>query len=445
MTKRATTTEAILESISDGVFTVDSDWRITTFNRAAEEITGTPREEAVGKVCSDVFRCSMCETGCALRETLASGRPVIGRTGFIIDAHGGRVPISVSTAVLRDSRGRITGGAETFRNLSEIEALRKELRGRCEAGDIVSRSPLMKRIFEVLPAVAASTSTVLVQGETGTGKELLARTIHSMSPRSQGPFVAVNCSALPDTLLESELFGYKAGAFTGAGKDKPGRFALARGGTLFLDEIGELAPPMQVKLLRFLQDRRFEPLGAVRSESSDARVITATNRDLHAAMKEGGFREDLYYRVNVMRIEMPPLRRRLEDVPILVDSFIGHLNKVQGRSIRGISPEALSILMAHDWPGNVRELENVIERAFIVCSGETIGIESLPPELSGGTIPAKRLRGMRETRRETDAAAIRAAFARLGDRPSAVAKDLGIHRSTLYRMMKALGIERNGS
>jgi len=213
-------TEAILESISDGVFTVDQNWNITSFNRAAEKITGISRKEAIGRQCCDVFRSSMCETGCALEKTTKTGKPIIGRSGYIIDARGNRIPISVSTAVLRNSQGKIIGGAETFRDLSEVEGLRKELEGRFSVGDLVSRSPLMERIFEVMPAVAQSPSTVLILGETGTGKEFVAKTIHSLSPWSKGPFVAVNCGALPDTLLESELFGYKAGAFTGAVKDK---------------------------------------------------------------------------------------------------------------------------------------------------------------------------------------------------------------------------------
>src|SRR3990170_2420861 len=192
--------------------------------------------------------------------------PVNGRSGFIVDADGTRIPISVSTAVLRDAGGHVVGGAETFRDLSEVEALRRELEGRLRVGDLVSRSPVMQKVFEVLPAIAASPSTVLILGETGTGKELVARTIHSLSPQSKGPFVAVNCGAIPDTLLESELFGYKAGAFTGATRDKPGRFAVAKGGTLFLDEIGEVSPALQVRLLRVLQERTYEPLGATRSD-----------------------------------------------------------------------------------------------------------------------------------------------------------------------------------
>ena len=236
--------DSILESISDGVFTVNTDWLVSSFNRAAEEITGVSRREAIGRPCSEVFRSNMCGTDCALQQTLKTGQPVIGKSGYIIDRDGNRIPISVSTAVLRDGDGHVIGGAETFRDLSEVEALRQELAGRVRVGDLVSRSPLMQRLFEVLPAIAASPSTVLILGETGTGKELIARTIHDLSLRREGPFIAVNCGALPDTLLESELFGYKAGAFTGAAKDKPGRFALARGGSIFLDEIGEISPAL---------------------------------------------------------------------------------------------------------------------------------------------------------------------------------------------------------
>ncbi len=343
-TESRTPTDAILESISDGVFTVDPQWRITSFNRAAEKITGISRSQAQGRLCSEVFHSSMCEAECALRRTLKTGKPIIGRSGFIINARGERIPISVSTAVLKDNQGRIQGGAETFRDLSDVEALRRELDARFRIGDLSSRSPLMQKVFEVLPAVAASPSTVLILGETGTGKELLARTIHALSPRAKGPFIAVSCGALPDTLLESELFGYKTGAFTGAQKDKPGRFSLARGGTLFLDEIGEVSPALQVRLLRVLQEKTYEPLGATRSESTDARIIAATNKDLAERMKQGLFREDLYYRVNVVRVELPPLRRRKEDVPALAERFIERLNRHQGKQISGLSEEAMARL-----------------------------------------------------------------------------------------------------
>lgn len=433
-------TDAILESISDGVFTVDLEWRVTSFNRAAEEITGVSRQEAIGRRCSEVFRSSMCGVTCALQQTLKAGAPVIGKSGYIINADGDRIPISISTAVLRDAEGRVIGGAETFRDLSEVEALRQELGGKFRAGELTSRSPLMQRVFEVLPAIAGSPSTVVILGETGTGKELMARTIHSLSPRKKAPFIAVNCGALPDTLLESELFGYKAGAFTGANKDKPGRFALAKGGTLFLDEIGEISPALQVRLLRVLQEKTYEPLGSVRSESADVRVIVATNKDLAGQVRQGFFREDLYYRINVVSVELPPLRRRKEDIPLLADQFIARFNRLQQKSVQGITAEALSLLMAHDWPGNIRELENVVERAFILCGDGEINIAHLPKELTAHGNSAAWNSDIRSAHDILDAESIRAALERNDFNRLAAARDLGIHKTTLFRKIKKLGL-----
>ena len=435
-----TPTEAILESISDGVFTVDLEWRISSFNRAAETITGVSRADAIGRRCSEVFRSSMCGATCALRQTLKTGKPVIGKSGYIIDANGNQIPISTSTAVLRDSDGRVIGGAETFRDLSEIEALRRELEGRFRVGDLVSRSALMQRIFEALPAIAASPSTVLILGETGTGKDLVAQTIHNLSPRRKAPFVAVNCGALPETLLESELFGYKAGAFTGATRNKPGRFAMAGSGTLFLDEIGEISPTLQVRLLRVLQERTYEPLGSTRSETTQARIIVATHQDLAEQMRKGAFREDLYYRVNVVRVELPPLRRRKEDIPLLVDQFIEHFNHLQRKSIRGITAEALSLLMVHRWPGNVRELENAIERAFIMCPEGRIGLEHLPDELTSHGVCKPAVPSMKAAHDLLDTQSIRTALAQNNNNRSAAARSLGIHKTTLFRRMKKLGL-----
>jgi PAS domain S-box-containing protein len=445
-------TEAILESISDGVFTVDHQWRITSFNRAAEAITGVPRDEAVGRRCADVFRSSMCETACALGETMQTGEPVIDRSGFIVDADGRRIPISVSTALLRDEDGEVVGGVETFRDLSLVEELRSELAGRTQVGDLVSRSPAMRGIFEILPQAAASESTVLLQGETGTGKELLARAIHDLSPRAEGPFVPVNCGALPDTLLESELFGYKAGAFTGAGKDKPGRFAMAEGGTLFLDEIGDVSPALQSRLLRVLEERTFEPLGGTESVRADVRVIAATNRDLDALVAEGDFRRDLYYRVNVVRLRVPPLRERKEDIPLLAGHFVERFNRLQGKAVTGVSREAMAVLLAHDYPGNVRELENVIERAFILCEEGDIERRHLPEDLlpraasPDGEAESTAERGaadggdLASAVRAAERRAILDALERNAGNREAAARDLGLHKSTLFRKVRALGL-----
>jgi PAS domain S-box-containing protein len=434
-------TDSILESISDGVFTVDGSWRITSFNRAAEEITGIDRKEAVGCRCSDVFRASMCEGECALRHTLETGSPLVNRVGFIIDGRGKRIPISVSTALLRDGAGRVVGGAETFRDLSLIEELRKEIAGRYRVGDIVSRSAAMQRLMEALPRVAESESTILLQGETGTGKELVARAIHGLSARRDRPFVAVNCGALPDTLLESELFGYKSGAFTGATRDKPGRFALARGGTLLLDEIGEVSPALQVRLLRVLQEKQFEPLGATRSESADVRVIAASNRDLTGLVENGAFRQDLYYRIKVMKLDLPPLRKRKEDIPLLLQHFIKLFNTVQNKRVTGVSPDVLGVLSAHDYPGNVRELQNIIEHAFVLLSEGPIETEHLPPELVPVSLRGGSGRGMAATMEACQAQAIREAVERNHGNRLAAARELGMHKSTFFRKVRLLGIE----
>jgi PAS domain S-box-containing protein len=435
--------ESILDSISDGVFTVDADWRITSFNRAAELITGVSRGEAIGKYCSDVFRASMCEAHCALRHTVKTGRPIVNQSAFIVRADGRRIPISVSTALLRDARGKIVGGAETFRDLSLVEELRKELEGRFQVGDLVSHSAAMRRVLELLPQIAPSDVTVLIHGETGTGKELLARAIHNLSTRKNKPFVPVNCGALPDTLLESELFGYVKGAFTGAVKDKPGRFALAEGGTIFLDEIGDISPALQVRLLRVLQEHTYEPLGSTRTHTANVRVLAATHRDLGSQIRKGLFREDLYYRLNVVKLDLPPLRKRKEDIPLLVEHFIATYNRRQGKSVGGVAPEAMSLLMAHDYPGNVRELENLIERAFVLCVGERIERMHLPPELTGQTAQVRPPVGERlEAQvRAAEVAAICTAIDMHGGNRLAAARALGLHKSTLFSKIKALGIE----
>jgi PAS domain S-box-containing protein len=440
----AIATDAILESISDGVFTIDRNWRILSFNRAAEQITGVAREDAVGRRCSDVFRASMCETECALRHTMESGAALVNKTTFIVTAEGKRIPISVSTALLRDRHGRVVGGAETFRDLTVIEELRKEIKGRFQVGDIVSHSPAMRRILEVLPRIAESESTVLVQGETGTGKELVARAIHGLSSRRDGPFVAVNCGALPDTLLESELFGYKAGAFTGATRDKPGRFALARGGTLFLDEIAEVSPALQVRLLRVLQERQFEPLGGTRAENTNARVVAATHRDLAAQVQSGAFRQDLYYRIKVVKLELPPLRRRREDIPFLIQHYIALFNAVRNKQVSGVSPDAMGVLLAHDYPGNVRELQNIIEHALVLLGEGQIELGHLPSELVPVARPSLGEGNMSDAVKAAESQAIRQALARHRGNRVAAAQALGMHRSTLFRKTRALGIAPPG-
>jgi len=431
--------DVILDSIADGVFTVDSAWRITSFNRAAEQITGVPSAEAIGQPCCDVFRASICEDHCSLRQTMQTGRPMVNRAVYIVDAQGRRVPISVSTAVLRDQQGRVIGGAETFRDLSLVEQLRKELHAQYTFFDIVGHSRAMRDLFDILPEVATSSTTVLIEGASGTGKELFARAIHNLSERRDGPFVAINCGALPDTLLESELFGYKAGAFTDARADKPGRFALADKGTVFLDEIADVSPAMQSRLLRVLEDQTFEPLGAVKPVQVDVRIIVATNRSLGDLVRDGAFREDLYYRVNVVRLLLPPLRDRREDIPLLVERFITRFNRVHNKDIAALSPEALGALMRHDFPGNVRELENIIEHAFVLCPAGMIEPVHLPDSVRPAPPPGAALASGRRLK-DIQANLIADALRRNGGSRTAAARELGIHPSTLFRKVKALSI-----
>ncbi|MBN2372257.1 sigma 54-interacting transcriptional regulator [bacterium] len=433
--------DVILDSIADGVFTVDLEWRITSFNHASELITGVPRDEAIGRPCCEVFRANICENDCALRRTMKTGRPVVNEPVSIIRSDGEQTPISVSTALLKDKKGDIIGGVETFRDLRQVMELRKELRHQYTMSDIISRNHAMQKLFAILPQVAQSESTVLIEGASGTGKELFAHAVHRLSPRSKNPFVIINCAALPDTLLESELFGYKAGAFTDAKKDKPGRFALAEGGTIFLDEIGDISQALQVRLLRVLQNGQYEPLGGTGTVKANVRVIAATNKSLKDEVSSGRFREDLYYRINVIRFFIPPLKERKEDIPLLVEHFIEHFNRLMGKNIMGVSDQAMAILMQYDWPGNVRELENALEHAFILCRQTLIMPEHLPEHLRHKGALEKISTGLKLN--EIEAQAIMAALERNDWRTVATARELGIDKNTLRRKIIRFGIHKH--
>ena len=436
-----TANEIILESISDGVFTVDHNWRIMSFNRAAEEITGTSREEAIGRFCWEVFRSNMCEGDCALKRTMKEGKSFLSSSTYIINNRQQRVPISVSTSPLKNDKGDVLGGVETFRDHSLVEELRRELNGNFELGDMVSRSMAMKKIFNILPQVAESDSTVLIEGETGTGKELLASALHNLSWRKDAPFVAINCGALPDTLLESELFGYKAGAFTNADKDKPGLFQAAGKGTLFLDEIGDTSAAFQVRLLRVLEEKEFQPLGSVEKIKTDTRIIAATNRDLSEMVEKGEFRRDLFYRINVVQFQLPPLRERMEDIPVLIERFMKKMNNLRGFSVSDVSREVMSLLLNHDYPGNIRELENIIEHAFVLCHDGEIETSHLPPSLF---LPQKARAvvhtSIEESVRLSEEETILEALKRNNYNRLAASKELGIHKSTLFRKLKKYNI-----
>jgi len=430
----------IFDAISQGIFTINSDGRITSFNRKAEEITGYKGEEVVGMPCCDIFQTDICEEDCTLKHSIRTGQQIEDREVTILTKDGRRLPIAISTAALINDHGLVLGGVEMFRDLSAVKELRKRLFGTYMLEDIVSKSRLMQNIFEMLPLVANSKSNVLIEGESGTGKELIARAVHNLSPRKDKPFVAVNCGALPDTLLESELFGYKKGAFTDAKTDKPGRFARAEGGSLFFDEIGDLSQVMQVKLLRVLQEKEYEPLGGTEPVSTDVRIIAATNTDLTHEVQRKKFRQDLYFRLNVVRLTIPPLRERREDIPLLIQHFTDRFNAVQGRRIQRCSERVMAILMAHSYPGNVRELENAIEHAFVVCAGNTIQLEDLPPQLLGGANDREGETQTSTPLQNAEAETIRSVLERNDRNRTLSAKELGISRNTLWRKMKRYGI-----
>ena len=431
------TLHLIFNSLPMGVFTIDGMGVITAFNQAAERITGYRCEEAVGRRCDEIFQANICQQDCPLKQSVSGRPPGTAREVRILAKDGRERLIEVTTAALVDDRGDIVGGVEMFRDLAQLISLRKQIENTYVFEDIVSKNAGMRLILERLTLFAQSASTVLIEGASGTGKELVARALHNLGPRVKKPFIAVNCAALPENLLESELFGYAKGAFTDAKASKPGRFALADGGSIFLDEIGDLSPAMQVKLLRVLQEREFEPLGAVESVHVDVRVIAATNCNLAEAVKNRQFREDLYYRLNVVRIALPPLAERRDDIPLLVQHFIDRFNARFGRRIKRATEEALAVLLNAPFPGNIRELENAIEHAFVVCDGDEIGLRHLPPNLQGRPSALSKLIAERETSplAEAEADAIRRAVAQ-GATRAEVAQRLGLSRATLWRKMK---------
>ncbi|MDY7034904.1 MAG: sigma 54-interacting transcriptional regulator [Thermodesulfobacteriota bacterium] len=438
-------TQIILDSIADGVFTVNPELKITSFNRAAEKITGVKKDEAIGRHCWEVFRASICEKQCSMRYTMKTGSPIVNQSIFIINLEGDRIPVSISTALLKDEKGNVMGGAETFRDLSVVEELRKELNARHSFLDIISKNIEMHRLFQMVEQVSESDTTILIEGESGTGKELFAKAIHSLSHRKNRPMITVNCGSLPDTLLESELFGYKAGAFTDAKKDKPGRLALAEGGTLFLDEIGDISPALQIRLLRVLQDRVYEPLGSTKSEKANVRIVAATNKKLASLVKDGFFRQDLYYRINVVRLALPPLRNRKEDIPLLTEHFIRKYNSLNGKEIQSLSPEVLPILMTHDFPGNIRELENIVEYGTLVCKNGIIGIQHLPDylrQMSNGLekVVPQKTRNI-DSLDEMEKSYIYEVLKKNNWNRTATALQMGIHTTTLWRKIKRLKLQ----
>jgi PAS domain S-box-containing protein len=427
----------VFKSITDAVMTIDRELVVTSFNPAAERITGFRADEAIGRRCSEVLRTDICHRRCVLKEALATDAAVESVRVNIITREGLEKPILLSAAVLRDDCDTAIGAVEIFQDAGATDHLDQRLAQRHALEGIIHGSPAMRRIIDMLPNIAASDCSVLIVGPSGSGKELVAQAIHNLSPRRFGPYVRLNCAALPANLLESELFGYVKGAFTDARRDKPGHFALANGGTLLLDEITEMEPSLQVKLLRVLNNGEYQPLGSTETLHTDARIIASTNADVEEALHEGRFREDLYFRVDVVTVELPALGDRREDIPLLIDHFVGKLSLKTGKPIRSISPAAMRLMQRYSFPGNVRELENAVEHAFVMCQGERIEVEHLPTSIVQRAEHQRRRAAGPPSERRTIEEALRR---NLGNRTRA-AEELGIHRSTLWRKLKTLGLE----
>jgi PAS domain S-box-containing protein len=431
---------AILESIEEGVFTVDLDCRITSFNRAAEKITGISRVEALGRPCSEILHTNFCKGDCVLRKVMTTISSSVNIGVYMCRSDSKSIPISVNASILRNSEGRIIGGVETFRDLTALNRLRKPPHRYSHFENMVSRNEAMQNIFSTLVQISNSDCNILIEGATGTGKELLARAIHNNSPYKMGPFVPVNCGALPDTLIESELFGYKAGAFTDAKTDKPGRFRRAQNGTIFLDEIGDISPAVQTRLLRVLEDKTYEPLGSTHPSRTNARVVVASHHNLDQLVEEKKFREDLYFRVNVMKLSLPPLAERKEDIPLLVNHFIKRFNIEKDQKILGFTQEAMAALMLYNWPGNIRELENAIEHAFVLCKKKMIDLQLLPEKILSEINVT--FTGPLTTLKKIEKNAILQALCRNEWKQSITAKELGINKNTLRRKMIRYGIKK---
>jgi PAS domain S-box-containing protein len=432
--------EAIFHSVADGILTLDNDLQVVHANRAALRMLGTGEAELAGRPVGDVLRGGTVELEPLLRRTLADGRSIRAREG-VLETRGGDVRVELSTGRLVDLSGDVGGAVLVLRDITRVRDLEARLGDRTSLHAIVGRSHAMQEIFALIEQVAPTESTVLIQGESGTGKELIADAIHRSSRRADGPFVKVNCSALSEGLLESELFGHVKGSYTGAHQDRKGRFELASGGTLLLDEVGDLSDRIQVKLLRVLQEREIERVGDSRTRAVDVRILAATHRPLRRLVEEERFREDLFYRLNVIPLRVPPLRERREDVPLLAARFLEELRGTTGRSVERISPDALRVLMDHRWPGNVRELRNAVEHAMVKCRGPVLLAEDLPRELieeSAGVTRTAKTRGADARSVERDR--IRVALEESGWNRTRAAERLGIDRSTLWRRMRKLGI-----
>jgi PAS domain S-box-containing protein len=426
-------TDNILNSLSEGIFAHDLERRIFYFSTRASELTGLSAEDVMGRDCHDVFEGGLCSENCSF----CGGGTInpFDRKHYPIsfsDKKGRRKECDLTVVPLKDEEGKIYGVAASLRDNSELNLLKLRNREINSFRGIIGNDPQMIDVFEQIKDVADYNFPVHVFGETGTGKELVAAAIHNESQRRNKPFVPVNCGALPESLIESELFGHVRGAFSGAVKDKKGRFELAEGGTIFLDEIGELSKDMQVKLLRFLQEGTFDKVGGEKTMTANVRVISATNRNLKKEVENKRFREDLYYRLNVIPVGLPPLRNKKNDIPLLVAHFLNRIGEMHHGKVPQFSEEALAVMMQYHFPGNVRELENAVQYAIVRSRGKTIMPEHLPMEFAGMTADSMNRRG---PAKKLDASSVVDAVAKAGGNKSKAARLLGVGRATLYRFL----------
>jgi len=444
--------EQIIDTMADGVFTLDNRGWVTSWNRSMERISGYTADEAMGHSCQ-ILRCSRCfgkkcPSGIRSCRILKEGISEANEC-LLMHKDGHNVPVIKNARVVRDPNQQIIGVVETVTDLSEISRARQEaeealirLGEKHRLDNLIGKSHEMQKVFAAINAAAASDATILIMGESGTGKELVAGAIHQRSTRTTYPLMAVNCSALTESLLESELFGHVKGAFTGATQNRTGRFEQADGGTVFLDEIGEISPYIQVKLLRVLQEREIERVGDSKTRKVNIRIMAATNRDLYSRVQEGNFRDDLYYRLKVFPIVLPPLKIRKEDIPLLTRHFIDRQNRKTGKTITGISQQAMRVFLDHSWPGNVRELENAIEHAFVLCNRDQIEISDLPLEIrqpadgfSPGAIAGAAARKVR-IGRDLSAEQLIELLETTDWNKAAVARRLGVSRTAVWKYMK---------
>ncbi len=427
----------VLDNLDLGVFTVTRGGLITFFNTIAEKISGFRRKEVIGRPCAVLLGEGPATGADLLKQAIEGAKAQSNKKGMLTAKDGRRIPIRGNYMALRNDQGRVIGGLATIQDLSLIDELHRAISSKYTFGDMIGKDPAIQKVFDIVPVIAESDATVLIEGATGTGKDLLARVIHNASRRAKKAMVKVNCAALPDNLLESEMFGYVKGAFTGADRDKPGRFQDADGGTIFLDEIGDLPLSLQAKLLRVLEDKEFYPLGSRKTTKVNVRIIAATNQGLESMVAAKNFREDLFYRLNVIRVELPPLKDRRADIPLLIDHVLMRLSAARGTETRRISEEAMEILLNHDYPGNVRELENILEHALIICQEEMIGVKHLPTFLRK-TMPAagpeEGASAQEDTPSEKDR--ILEALKRHHWQRNEAARELQMDRTTLWRKMK---------